>query len=100
MNALFEEQGRWSHQMLVKADADQDHDGLIFLNDGRVLLVRGLQLALLTASGNLRQLNITSAIAVAINLAANFILIPRMGVLGAAISCLLTQAFVGNPLFA
>ena len=38
--------------MHVKCDADPDHDGLIFLDDGRVLLVRGLQLARLTASGN------------------------------------------------
>jgi len=50
---------------------------------------------LLTANGNLRQLNITSAIAVIINIALNLILIPRYFALGAAISALATQSFVG-----
>lgn len=50
---------------------------------------------LLTANGSLRELNITSAIAVGINLSLNLILIPRHGALGAAISAFFTQGFVG-----
>ncbi len=50
---------------------------------------------LLTANGSLRELNITSAIAVAINVTLNLILIPKYLALGAAISALLTQCFVG-----
>lgn len=50
---------------------------------------------LLTANGNLRQLNITSAIAVIINIVLNLILIPKYLALGAAFSALATQTFVG-----
>ena len=50
---------------------------------------------LLTANGNLKALNITSAIAVAINISLNLILIPRYQAFGAAISCLATQVFAG-----
>jgi O-antigen/teichoic acid export membrane protein len=50
---------------------------------------------LLTANGNLRALNITSAIAVGINIVLNLILIPRFQALGAAIACLVTQGFAG-----
>ncbi len=50
---------------------------------------------LLTANGNLRQLNATSAIAVVINVTLNLILIPRYYAVGAAISALVTQVFVG-----
>nr|MEE4267575.1 hypothetical protein [Candidatus Krumholzibacteria bacterium] len=49
---VFDDQGRWSHQLDVRCEANPDHDGLIWLDDGRVLLVKGLQLARLTASGN------------------------------------------------
>jgi hypothetical protein len=49
---VFDSQGRWRHELHIRCDADRDHDGLIFLDDGRVLLVKGLQLARLTASGN------------------------------------------------
>jgi hypothetical protein len=49
---VFDPQGRWRHQLDVRCHASVDHDGLIWLDDGRVLLVRGLQLARLTASGN------------------------------------------------
>lgn len=49
---IFDAQGRWSHELHVRCEADPDNDGLIFLDDGRVLLVRGLQVARLTASGN------------------------------------------------
>lgn len=49
---VFDESGRWLHELYIRTNADKDHDGLIFLDDGRVLLVRGLQLARLTASGN------------------------------------------------
>lgn len=50
---------------------------------------------LLTANGNLRELNVTSAIAVAINIILNLILIPKYLAIGAAISSLVTQVFVG-----
>lgn len=50
---------------------------------------------LLTANGSLRQLNITSAIAVLINVVLNLILIPPYKALGAAVSALATQGFVG-----
>jgi O-antigen/teichoic acid export membrane protein len=50
---------------------------------------------LLTANGNLKLLNITSGIALVINVGLNFILIPRYHVLGAAIACLATQGFAG-----
>lgn len=49
---VFSPEGTWSREVQVRADADPEQDGLIFLDDGRVLLVRGLQLARLTASGN------------------------------------------------
>ena len=49
---VFGADGRLKHELHVQCDADPDHDGLIWLDDGRVLLVRGLQLARLTASGN------------------------------------------------
>jgi hypothetical protein len=49
---VFDPSGLWSHDLLVRCQADRAHDGLIWLDDGRVLLVRGLQLARLTASGN------------------------------------------------
>jgi len=50
---------------------------------------------LLTANGNLRVLNITSAIALGLNIILNLILIPRYQAFGAAIACLLTQVFAG-----
>jgi hypothetical protein len=49
---VFDSRGRWSHELDISCRASQDHDGLIFLDDGRVLLVKGLQMARLTASGN------------------------------------------------
>ena len=49
---VFDESGQWVRELHVRCEADPDHDGLIFLDDGRVLLVKGLQLARLTASGN------------------------------------------------
>lgn len=55
---------------------------------------------LLTANGNLKVLNITSAIAVAINISLNLILIPRYQAFGAAVSCLVTQLFAGLSQFA
>ncbi len=50
---------------------------------------------LLTANGNLKILNITSAIALGINIILNFILIPKYQAFGAAISCMATQLFAG-----
>jgi hypothetical protein len=49
---VFDSEGRLRHELHVRCKANSDHDGLIFLDDGRVLLVKGLQLAQLTASGN------------------------------------------------
>ncbi len=49
---IFDTDGTWSHELHVRCDADPNQDGLIFLDDGRVLLVKGLQMARLTASGN------------------------------------------------
>ena len=49
---VFDADGKWLRELHVRAEADRDHDGLIFLDDGRVLLIKGLQLARLTASGN------------------------------------------------
>ena len=49
---VFDASGLWLHELHVRCEADPDHDGLIHLDDGRVLLVRGLQLARLTASGD------------------------------------------------
>jgi len=48
---------------------------------------------LLTANHSLRQLNITAALTVVLNMGLNLILIPRYQALGAAISSLVSQAF-------
>jgi O-antigen/teichoic acid export membrane protein len=55
---------------------------------------------LLTANGNLKALNITSAIAVVVNIILNIILIPKYQALGAAIACLATQVFAGLSQYA
>jgi len=49
---------------------------------------------LLTANGSLRLLNITSAIAIVVNIAVNFTLIPIFGAKGAAIASLSTQTSI------
>lgn len=49
---------------------------------------------LLTAKGNLKQLNILSGIGIALNVALNFFLIPTYGATGAAIATLITQLLV------
>ncbi|HET6225138.1 MAG TPA: oligosaccharide flippase family protein [Bacteroidia bacterium] len=46
---------------------------------------------LLTANGNLRQLNIMAAFGMVINITLNFILIPKLNAYGSAISSLITQ---------
>jgi len=48
---------------------------------------------LLTANGNLRQLNILASITLLLNLSLNLILIPRYKGLGAAVASLTSQAF-------
>lgn len=48
---------------------------------------------LLTANGNLKQLNLTALIGICINLGLNFVLIPHYKALGSAISSLITQFF-------
>jgi len=50
---------------------------------------------LLTANGSLKILNITSAIALAVNILLNYLLIPKYQAFGAAIACLATQGFAG-----
>ena len=47
---------------------------------------------LLTANGNLRQLNIMASIAMCFNIALNLFLIPKYSATGAAISSIITQA--------
>ena len=49
---------------------------------------------LLTANGNLRLLNITSAIAIVVNITINLTLIPVLGAHGAAIASLATQTSI------
>lgn len=48
---------------------------------------------LLTAGGNLRQLNILAFTSVLLNLALNLILIPRYQALGSAYACIISQGF-------
>ncbi len=51
---------------------------------------------LLTANGNLKQLNIMALIGICINLVLNFILIPHYKALGSAYSSLITQFFTAG----
>lgn len=51
---------------------------------------------LLTANGNLKQLNTMAIIGICINLILNFILIPRYMAMGSAISSLITQFFTAG----
>ncbi len=51
---------------------------------------------LLTANGNLKQLNTMAIIGICINLVLNFILIPRYKALGSAYSSLITQFFTAG----
>ena len=46
---------------------------------------------LLTANGNMRLLNLTAAVGIAVNLAVNFVMIPRFHACGAAAASLCTQ---------
>jgi O-antigen/teichoic acid export membrane protein len=50
---------------------------------------------LLTANGNLKQLNIMAFSGILINLILNFILIPKFEALGSAIASLITQFLTG-----
>ena len=49
---------------------------------------------LLTANGNLKELNILAASALILNILLNFVLIPRYQAFGAAISSLITQTYM------
>lgn len=51
---------------------------------------------LLTANGNLKQLNTMAIIGICINLILNFILIPRYKAMGSAVSSLITQFFTAG----
>ncbi len=48
---------------------------------------------LLTANGNLKQLNLMASTGMLLNIVLNFILIPKMSAKGAAISSIVTQSF-------
>jgi O-antigen/teichoic acid export membrane protein len=48
---------------------------------------------LLTANGNLRQLNVMASCGMLMNIILNFLLIPRYEATGAAISSIITQTF-------
>lgn len=48
----YDAEGRWIQKVAIQSEGDPAYDGLIFLNDDRVLLVKGLILAQLTASGS------------------------------------------------
>jgi hypothetical protein len=50
---------------------------------------------LLTANGNFKVLNTLAGIALAINLALNYTLIPSLKAMGAAIAAISTQGFIG-----
>lgn len=50
--------------------------------------------SLLTANGNLKQLNIIAISGVGINIGLNLLLIPRWGAMGSAIASLVTQTFI------
>jgi len=50
---------------------------------------------LLTSNGNLKYLNIMAACGMVLNIILNFVLIPRYGVIGAAISSMITQLATG-----
>ncbi|MEN9399684.1 MAG: hypothetical protein RL632_785 [Bacteroidota bacterium] len=56
-----------------------------------VTLVYG---TLLTAKGDLRFLNISAALSIAINIGLNYVLIPKYGATGAACATLVTQTFI------
>jgi len=49
---------------------------------------------LLTANGNLKELNILAGIALLMNIILNFLLIPRYKAYGAAVSSLTTQSYM------
>jgi O-antigen/teichoic acid export membrane protein len=49
---------------------------------------------LLTANGNLKQLNLAAAIGMGLNIGLNYILIPHYGALGSAWASLITQAIM------
>ncbi|MCF6364936.1 MAG: oligosaccharide flippase family protein [Bacteroidales bacterium] len=51
---------------------------------------------LLTANGNLKELNIMAGIGVILNLLLNFLLIPKMEAYGAALASLITQALTAT----
>jgi O-antigen/teichoic acid export membrane protein len=71
-----------------------DYDGKVFsvlMSAFPGFCIGYVYATLLTANGNLKQLILLSLMAVIFNLTLNFILIPKYGALGAAISAVLTQ---------
>ena len=49
---VFAPDGRWLHEASIACEGNPDYDGILFLQNGRLLLVKGLILAQLTASGS------------------------------------------------
>ena len=49
---VYDPAGRYIQEVAIASDANPAYDGLIFLGDDRVLLVKGLVLATMTSSGS------------------------------------------------
>lgn len=72
----------------------RDADGIVFawlIASFPAFCIMYVYSTLLTANGSLRMLNKIAFAGVVINLSVNFYLIPRIGALGAAISCFITE---------
>ena len=83
--------------MALLYDSHADESAAVF----RVLIYGIIPLSatyvfgtLLTANGNLRQLNILAAVTLAINIAVNIVCIPRFGAVGSAWASLTAQTFI------
>mgnify|MGYP006283447485 CR=1 FL=1 len=81
----------------VSQDAEMAFSALMFAFIGMSMFY--IYGTLLTANANLKILNIISFTGLAINLIANFALIPHYGALGAAIATMITQLFAGLAQF-
>ena len=81
-------------KMLYKENVDQSAIILACLMTGFVgISVTYIFGTLLTANGNLRQLNIMAVISLFLNIALNIFLIPHYKALGSAVSSMITQVF-------
>lgn len=78
--------------LLYKNDARQSADVFRILIWGFIAISSSYVFGtLLTANGNLKQLNIVAAIGIVVNLSINFLLIPRLMAVGSAWASLATQ---------